>query len=50
MTREMKEYADLARLLETEFHERQDAGILANLNKKNIEGVQVTREKILSDM
>lgn len=50
MNREMKEYADLARLLETEFHERQDAGILANLNKKNIEGLHVTREKILSDM
>ncbi|MEE1078388.1 MAG: ATPase, T2SS/T4P/T4SS family [Agathobacter sp.] len=50
MNKEMKAYIDLARVLESEFHERQDAGILANLNKKNIEGLQVTQEKILKDM
>ena len=34
MNKEMKAYIDLARILESEFHERQDAGILANLIKR----------------
>lgn len=50
MNREIKAYIDLARLLESEFYAKQDAGILANLNKKNIAGLHVTREKILNDM
>ena len=50
MNKEIKAYIDLARLLESEFYAKQDAGILANLNKKNIAGLHVTREKILNDM
>lgn len=50
MNKEIKAYIDLARLLESEFYAKQDAGILANLNKKNVAGLHVTREKILNDM
>ena len=50
MDKRKNEYVELARLIEAEFHARQDAGILANLNKKNVEGLHVTRDKILKDM
>ena len=45
-----EEYMALAKTLEAEFHSKQDAGLLANLNKKNVEALSVTREKILKDM
>ena len=45
-----KEYMELAKVIEADFHARQDAGILANLNKKNVDGLHVTRDKILKDM
>ena len=50
MDKRKNEYVEMARLIEAEFHARQDAGILANLNKKNVEGLHVTRDKILKDM
>ena len=45
-----KEYMELAKVIEADFHARQDAGILANLNNKNVDGLHVTRDKILKDM
>lgn len=39
---------ELAKVLEEEFHKKQGAGLLANLNKKNVEGLDVTQEKILN--
>lgn len=50
MNREKKEYYLLAKQLEEEFHKKQDAGLLANLNKKNVEGLTVTKDKILTDI
>ena len=50
MDKKKKEYMELAKVIEADFHARQDAGILANLNKKNVDGLHVTRDKILKDM
>lgn len=47
MNRNKQEYMELAKILEAEFHSKQDAGLLANLNKKNVEALSVTRDKIL---
>ena len=46
MNREDKSYEQLASLLCEEFHKKQSAGLLANLEKRNIEALDVSREKI----
>lgn len=38
---------ELAKIVEAEFHKKQGANLLANLNKKNIGELEVTKEKIL---
>ena len=50
MNKENVAYAELARTLEEEFHKKQGAGLLANLNKKNVDGLDVTQDKILSNI
>ena len=50
MDKKKSEYMELAKLIESDFHAKQDAGILANLNKKNVDGLHVTRDRILKDM
>lgn len=48
MNKENTAYIVLAKTLEEEFHRKQGAGLLANLNKKNVDGIEVTQEKILN--
>lgn len=50
MNREKAEYLGLAKKLEEEFKNKQGANLLANLNKKNVEGLDVTQDKILKDI
>ena len=50
MNREDKSYEQLASLLCEEFHKKQSAGLLANLEKRNIEALDVSREKILMEI
>jgi Flp pilus assembly CpaF family ATPase len=50
MNKNNQAYIELARSLEDEFHKKQGAGLLANLNKKKVEGLDVTQEKILKDI
>lgn len=50
MNKENVAYVELARTLEEEFHKKQGAGLLANLNKKNVDGLDVTQDKILSNI
>lgn len=50
MNRENTGYMELAKTLEAEFHKKQEAKLLANLNKKNVDGLRVTKAKILSDI
>ncbi len=41
------EYMELAKKVEAEFYQKQGAGLLANLNKKNVNELEMTQEKIL---
>lgn len=41
------EYIELAKKVEAEFYQKQGAGLLANLNKKNVNELEMTQEKIL---
>lgn len=50
MNRENTGYMELAKTLEAEFHKKQEVKLLANLNKKNVDGLRVTKAKILSDI
>lgn len=50
MNKENNAYIELAKTLEEEFHKKQGASLLANLNKKNVEGLDVTQEKILKNI
>ena len=50
MNKNNESYVKLAKTLEAQFQKKQEAGLLANLNRRNVEGLDVTREKILSDI
>ena len=45
-----KAYLQLANLLVEEFYKKQSAGLLSNLNKRNVDELSVSREKILKDI
>lgn len=45
-----KVYLQLANLLVEEFYKKQSAGLLSNLNKRNVDELSVSREKILKDI
>ena len=47
MERENKAYVELANRLVEEFYKKQSAGLLTNLNKRNVDELDVSREKIL---
>lgn len=50
MNRKDKAYEQLANVLCEEFHRKQSAGLLANLEKRNLEALDVSREKILANL
>ena len=50
MNRKNKEYEALASALCEEFHKKQSAGLLANLEKRNLDALDVSREKILGEI
>ena len=50
MNQNKEEYRKLARSFEAKFHLKQEAGLLANLNKKNVKAFQITKETILEDI
>lgn len=45
-----KAYLQLANTLVEEFYKKQSAGLLSNLNKRNVDELSVSREKILKDI
>ena len=50
MSRDDIAYEKLASSLCEEFHKKQGAGLLANLEKRNLDALEVSREKILENM
>ena len=50
MDLENKAYLQLANLLVEEFYKKQSAGLLSNLNKRNVDELSVSREKILREI
>lgn len=50
MDKRNNEYLQLANLLVEEFYKKQSAGLLSNLNKRNVDELLVSREKILKDI
>ena len=50
MNKEIKAYEGLASSLCEEFHKKQGSGLLANLEKRNLDALEVSREKILESM
>lgn len=50
MNKDDTAYSALAAKLCEEFHKKQSAGLLANLEKRNLDALDVSREKILSNM
>ena len=50
MTSENRAYIELANRLVEEFYKKQSAGLLTNLNKRNVDELSVSREKILKDI
>ena len=50
MSRDDIAYEKLATSLCEEFHKKQGAGLLANLEKRNLDALEVSREKILENM
>jgi pilus assembly protein CpaF len=50
MNRDDIAYEKLATSLCEEFHKKQGAGLLANLEKRNLDALEVSREKILENM
>lgn len=47
MKNENRAYVELANRLVEEFYKKQSAGLLSNLNKRNMDELEVSREKIL---
>lgn len=50
MSRERREYEELALLLCEEFHRKQSAALFANLTKRNMDALDVSKERILADV
>ena len=50
MSREKNVYEELARMLCEEFQKKQSASLLANLNKRNMDALDVSKNKILADV
>ena len=50
MVNETKAYVELANRLVEEFYKKQSAGLLTNLNKRNVDELSVSREKILKSI
>ena len=48
--RQEKEYQDLAMTLIEEFYRKQNQGLVTNLNKRNYESLEVTPDKIVSEI
>ena len=49
MTSENRAYIELANRLVEEFYKKQSAGLLTNLNKRNVDELDVSRDKILNE-
>ena len=47
MKNENRAYVELANRLVEEFYKKQSAGLLSNLNKRNMDELEVSREKII---
>ena len=47
MKNENRAYVELANRLVEEFYKKQRAGLLSNLNKRNMDELEVSREKII---
>lgn len=45
-----RDYLQLAGKLVEEFYKKQSAGLLSNLNKRNVDELTVSREKIVKDI
>ena len=50
MDRENNAYQGLANTLVEEFYKKQSAGLLSNLNKRNVDELSISREKILESI
>ncbi len=50
MSQENRDYLQLAGKLVEEFYKKQSAGLLSNLNKRNVDELTVSREKIIKDI
>ncbi len=50
MIKDKKVYVELAKLLCEEFQKKQGASLLANLTKRNMDALDVSKEKILSEI
>lgn len=50
MIKDKKVYVELAKLLCEEFQKKQGAALLANLTKRNVDALDVSKEKILSEV
>lgn len=50
MSEENRDYLQLAGKLVEEFYKKQSAGLLSNLNKRNVDELTVSREKIIKDI
>ena len=50
MIKDKKVYMELAKLLCEEFQKKQGAALLANLTKRNMDALDVSKEKILSEI
>ena len=50
MIKDKKVYIELAKLLCEEFQKKQGAALLANLTKRNMDALDVSKEKILSEI
>ena len=50
MTKNITDYEELASLLCEEFHKKQSASLLTNLEKRNLDALEVSRERLLLDL
>ena len=50
MDRESRAYPALASMLVEDFYKKQSAGLLSNLNKRNVDELMVSREKIIKEI
>ena len=50
MIKEIEIYGELAKLICEEFQKKQGAALLANLTKKKTDALDVSKEKILSEV